>query len=96
MRKIYGKVVVHRKAPDGTGWVRDLYKIGGVPVEVAQHMERVFLHMVDTEAADTLHRPKRASPVAWPIRERDGCPPDHAVRPRARWATTVFFMADKR
>jgi hypothetical protein len=72
MRKIHGNVVVHRKAPDGTGWVRDLYKIDGVPAEVAQHMERVFLHMVDTEAADALHRLKRPSRGAWPIRERDG------------------------
>jgi hypothetical protein len=71
MRKVHGKVVVHRKAPDGTGWMKDLYKIDGVPAEVAQHMERVFLHMVDTEAADALHRLKRAPPGSWPVKERD-------------------------
>jgi hypothetical protein len=71
MRKIHGKVVVHRKAPDGTGWVKDLYKIDGVPPEIAQHMERVFLNMVDTEAADALHRLTHPTPGDWPVRERD-------------------------
>lgn len=54
MRKIQGKVVVHSKAPDGTGWQRDLYKIEGVGPEVAQHFERSFMHMVDTEAAEAM------------------------------------------
>jgi hypothetical protein len=54
MRKIRGKVVVHSKAPDGTGWKKDLYKIDGVAPEIAQHFERGFMHMVDTEAAQAM------------------------------------------
>jgi hypothetical protein len=54
MRKIRGKVVVHSKAPDGTGWQKDLYKIDSVAPEIAQHFERAFMHMVDTEAAKAM------------------------------------------
>jgi hypothetical protein len=49
MRKIREKVVVHSKAPGGTGWQKDLYKIEGVAPQIAQHFERTFMHMVDTE-----------------------------------------------
>lgn len=54
MRKIHGKVVVHSKAPDGTGWKKDLYKIEGVAPGISQHFERTFMHMVDTEAAEAM------------------------------------------
>jgi hypothetical protein len=54
MRKIRGKIVVKSKAPDGTGWEKDLYKVDGVAPEIAQHFERAFMHMVDTGAAGAM------------------------------------------
>lgn len=73
MRKVHGgKVVVHSKAPDGTGYLKDLYKIDGVPQEVSQHMELKFMSMVDGHAADALRLLKAGFTDAWPIRERDG------------------------
>jgi hypothetical protein len=72
MRKIRGKVVAKPKAPDATGFLKDLYKIDGVPKEIAQHMELKFMHMVDTDAADALKRIQTNIQGAWPIRQRDG------------------------
>lgn len=70
MRKIGGKVVVHSKAPDGTGWKKDLYKVEGVAPEFTQHFERVFLHMVDTGAA-TAMRHFIAGNMDASVKERD-------------------------
>ncbi|MGM5002925.1 DUF4238 domain-containing protein [Tardiphaga sp. 538_B7_N1_4] len=73
MRKVYGgRVVALPKAPDGTGYLKDLYKIDGVPRDAAQHMEKVFLKMVDGDAADALKLLKSGMTDAWPVRERDG------------------------
>ncbi|MEZ2143794.1 DUF4238 domain-containing protein [Bradyrhizobium sp. DN5] len=70
MRKIRGKIVVHSKAPDGTGWQKDLYKIDGVAPELAQHFERTFMHMVDTEAAEAM-RNFIGGNMDVPVKERD-------------------------
>lgn len=70
MRKIQGKIVVHSKAPDGTGWQKDLYKIEGVAPEIAQHFERVFMHMVDTEAAESM-RSFIGGNMDVPVKERN-------------------------
>lgn len=70
IRKIQGKVVVHSKAPDGTGWQKDLYKVEGVALELAQHFERTFMHMVDTEAAQSMQN-FIAGNMDVPVKERD-------------------------
>ncbi|GAA0005538.1 DUF4238 domain-containing protein [Bradyrhizobium diazoefficiens] len=71
MRKVWGKVVAHSKAPDGTGYQKDLYKIDGVPAELAQHFERSFMQMVDTQAANGIRRLESVSREQWNARERD-------------------------
>jgi hypothetical protein len=70
MRKIRGKIVVHSKSPDGTGWLKDLYKIECVGPDLAQHFERVFMQMVDTEAADAMRRFIGGS-MDVPVKERN-------------------------
>lgn len=70
MRKVYGKVVVHSKSPDGTGWKKNLYKIDGVAPEIAQHFERAFMHMVDTEAAQAM-RSFIAGTMDVPVKEHN-------------------------
>jgi hypothetical protein len=70
MRSIRGKVVVHSKSPDGTGWQKDLYRIGGVTPDLAQHFERAFLQMVDTEAAQAM-RSFIAGTMDVPVKERN-------------------------
>jgi hypothetical protein len=70
MRSIQGKVVVHSKAPDGTGFQKDLYKIDGVAPELAQHFERSFMQMVDTEAALAM-RSFIAGNMDVPVKERN-------------------------
>jgi Protein of unknown function (DUF4238) len=70
MRKVQGKVVVHSKAPNGTGFQKDLYKVEGVPADVAQHFERAFMQMVDTEAAVAM-RSFIAGNMDVPVKERN-------------------------
>jgi Protein of unknown function (DUF4238) len=73
MRKVHGgKVVAQLKAPNGTGYLKDLYKIEGVPQELAQHMELKFMSMVDGDASNALTLLKNGVTEAWPVRERDG------------------------
>ncbi|RXG88418.1 DUF4238 domain-containing protein [Bradyrhizobium zhanjiangense] len=71
MRKIRGKIIVSSKAPDGTGFQKDLYKIEGIPTDVAQHFERTFMHMVDTQAAVAMRKVLAGTTETWPIKERD-------------------------
>jgi hypothetical protein len=71
MRKIRGKVIVSSKAPNGTGFQKDLYKIEGVPTDVAQQFERTFMHMVDTQAAVAMRRILMGTTDTWPTKERD-------------------------
>lgn len=71
MRKIRGKIIVSTKAPDGTGFQKDLYKIEGVPAHVAQHFERTFMQMVDTEAANAMRKIPAGRTESWSVKERD-------------------------
>jgi hypothetical protein len=70
MRSTRGRIVVHSKAPDGTGFHKDLYKIDGVAPELAQYFERSFMHMVDTEAAQAM-RNFIAGNMDVPVKERN-------------------------
>jgi Protein of unknown function (DUF4238) len=73
MRKVHdGKIVAQLKAPNGTGYLKDLYKIEGVPSDVAQHMELKFMSLVDGDASKALTLLKNGVTEAWPVRERDG------------------------
>jgi hypothetical protein len=71
MQKVWGKVVVRSKAPDGTGYQKDLNKIEGVPANIAQHFERQFMHMVDTEAAKAMRKLPAGRHEVWSVKERD-------------------------
>lgn len=71
MRKIRGKIIVSTKAPDATGFQKDLYKIEGVTPEIAQHFERTFMQMVDTEAANAMRKIPAGRSETWSVRERD-------------------------
>jgi hypothetical protein len=51
----YG-VKPRRTAPDGTGYQIDLYRIDGVPEDIAQNFEKRFMSLVDTDAARALER----------------------------------------
>lgn len=55
-RKIYGKIVVDRKGPDGTGYVRDGYKTAHVPEPDSQRVETAFMSPLDNDAARELQR----------------------------------------
>lgn len=70
MRKIRGKLIVSTKSPDATGFQKDLYKIDSVPANLAQHFERTFMHMVDTEATQAM-RSFIAGTMDVPVKERD-------------------------
>jgi hypothetical protein len=56
MRLIRGKVVPKRRFPDGTGWIRDLYRTEGVPEEISQDLELNFMSPLDNDAAVALDR----------------------------------------
>lgn len=70
MRKIRGKLIVSTKSPDATGFQKDLYKIDGVSPDLAQHFERIFMHMVDTEAAQAM-RSFIGGTMDVPVKERN-------------------------
>jgi hypothetical protein len=70
MRSIRRKLVVHSRSPEATGFQEDLYKIEGVSAEIAQHFERVFLQMVDSEACNAM-RSMIGGNMDLPVKERD-------------------------
>jgi hypothetical protein len=45
-----------RTSPAGTGYQIDLYRVNGVPDDVAQDFEKQFMHLVDTDAAHALNQ----------------------------------------
>jgi hypothetical protein len=51
----YG-VKPRRTSPDGTGYQVDLYRIEGVPEDIAQDFEKRFMHLVDTDASRALEK----------------------------------------
>jgi Protein of unknown function (DUF4238) len=65
-----GKIVAHRTFPDGTGYMRDLYRVEGVPNAVSQAVEREFMRMVDTQASHALHKLMRGDSSSWNSVER--------------------------
>jgi len=55
-KRIASKIAVHRTWPEGTGYKPDLYRINGVPDELAQEVETQYMKMLDTRAADALKK----------------------------------------
>ena len=49
------KIVDQRKHPNATGFMRNLYKIDGVPEEASQHLEIKFMRPLDTQASEALN-----------------------------------------
>lgn len=60
-----GQVVTKRTFPDGTGYERDLYRIGGYPEVLAQQFESKFLRMVDTDAKHALDKIISGDQTPW-------------------------------
>lgn len=67
----YG-VKSRRTSPDGTGYQVDLYRVGGVPDEIAQDFEKRFMHLVDTDAARALEKIIAGETDDWPGPLRSG------------------------
>jgi hypothetical protein len=61
----YG-VKPRRTSPDGTGYQIDLYRIDGVPDDIAQDFEKRFMHLVDTDASRALERIIAGTTDDWP------------------------------
>jgi hypothetical protein len=79
-----------RTSPNGTGYQIDLYRVDGVPDDVAQDLEKRYMHLVDTDGLNLEQQPKEARcilPEAGRIRARrelGGLPPRD-------WATHFFL-----
>jgi hypothetical protein len=56
MKLIRGKVVAARRHPQGTGYVRDLYRTDGVPEEISQNLETRFMSPLDSDAANAMQK----------------------------------------
>jgi len=67
----YG-VKPRRTSPDGTGYQIDLYRIDGVPDDIAQDFEKRFMHLVDTDASRALEKIIGGSTDDWPGPLRSG------------------------
>jgi hypothetical protein len=67
----YG-VKPRRTSPDGTGYQVDLYRVDGVPVAVAQDLEKRFMHLVDTDASRALEKIIAGETDNWPGDLRSG------------------------
>jgi hypothetical protein len=65
-----GKIIARRKHPNATGFVIDLYKIDGLPDELAQAVETEFMKPVDDEADLALQKIVRDDLKGWTLRER--------------------------
>jgi hypothetical protein len=55
-----------RTSPDGTGYKVDLYRIEGVPENIAQDFEKRFMHLVDTDASRALEKIIAGETDDWP------------------------------
>lgn len=79
--KPYGGTVKPRRVhPEGTGYVRGLYNMRGLPNELKDQFEKLFLQPVDTKASDALA-----------ILESDGI--SHKWRSEERNAWTRFILS---
>ena len=67
----YG-VKPRRTSPDGTGYQIDLYRIAGVPNDIAQDFEKRFMHLVDTDASRALEKIITGETDNWPGALRSG------------------------
>lgn len=65
-KRVPGRIVHRQAFPTETGWERDLYRLEGASVELAQTFEQTFMHMIDTEAALVLQRIITGDPTPWP------------------------------
>lgn len=61
-----------RTFPAGTGYKIDLYRVEGVPDEVSQDLEKKFMQMVDTQAAQSIERIVVGSTANWTGELRSG------------------------
>jgi hypothetical protein len=69
-KRIAGRTVARRTFPDGTGYLKDLYKVEGLPDPIAQAVEQKFMHLVDTEANYALQKLLRGDATPWDSRAR--------------------------
>jgi Protein of unknown function (DUF4238) len=67
----YG-VKPRRTSPDGSGYQLDLYRIEGVPDDIAQDFEKRFMHLVDTDGSRALERIIAGETDNWPGSLRSG------------------------
>jgi Protein of unknown function (DUF4238) len=61
-----------RTSPDGTGYQIDLYRVDGVPDDVAQDLEKRYMHLVDTDASRALDKIIAGETDNWPGPLRSG------------------------
>ena len=61
-----------RTSPAGTGYKIDLYRIGGVPEDIAQDFEKRFMRLVDTDASRALEKIIAGETDNWPGELRSG------------------------
>ena len=61
-----------RTSPAGTGYQIDLYRIGGVPEDIAQDFEKRFMNLVDTDASRALEKIIAGETDNWPGELRSG------------------------
>jgi hypothetical protein len=78
MRFIRGEIARRREFPQNTGYVKDLYRTDGVPLEKSQDLETGFMTPLDAKAALALN--KLAS-------RTELCPGE-----RAAWAKFLFSL----
>ena len=65
-----GKIARRRSHPNATGFETDLYRIDGLPDDLAQSVETEFMKPVDGEADLALQKILRAAIEPWKERER--------------------------
>jgi hypothetical protein len=56
IKLIRGKLVPRRRHPEGTGYIKDLYRTDGVPEEFSQELETNFMSPLDNDAANALEK----------------------------------------
>lgn len=80
-KRVAGRIVRRRTFPDGTGYQKDLYRIDGLPDDVAQVVEQGFMRMVDTEASQALQKMVQG-----------GQPGTFTARQRSAWARFLLSL----
>jgi hypothetical protein len=62
--------VTRRTFPDGTGYLKDLYRVDGLPDAIAQEVEQQFMAPVDTDANHALQKLVRGDSAPWDSKMR--------------------------